>query len=239
MTRRTSEATRASVSITKTARRRTPFVLAVIVWLAALVATHRGAIVKRIITGALLAGFATLNTACAEENATTRETTTVAQNTATAKSTRTVVKETGTTRSAAELMATPYRDAKSAGQLPANTKVDILERRGGWLKITAQGKTGWAKLHQVRTGVGPEGRSSGEGLAILKNVGQTGRSGSQGIVATTGIRGMSAEELKNAKPDPAAVKKVDGYSVTASQARDYAKAAGLKEKNVPPLPKSE
>jgi hypothetical protein len=136
-------------------------------------------------------------------------------------------------------MATPYRDAKSAGQLLANTKVDILERRGGWLKITAPGKTGWAKLHQVRAGEGPEGRNSGEGLAILKSVSQTGRSGSQGIVATTGIRGMSAEALKNAKPDPAAVKKVDGYSVTASQARDYAKAAGLKEKNVPPLPKSE
>ena len=50
---------------------------------------------------------------------------------------------------------------------------------------------------------------------------------------------MSAEELKNAKPDPAAVKKVDGYSITASQAREYAKAAGLKESSVPALPKPE
>jgi len=212
-----------------------------------------GFIMKRIYTGALLAGLAVLNAACAEEGATTKDTITIAQNTASpsketitlaqntaaARSSGTVVKETGTTRSAVELLATPFRDAKPAGQLPANTKVDVLERHGGWLKITAQGKTGWAKLHQVRSGEGPEGKSSGEGLAILKNVGQTGRSGSQGIIATTGIRGMSAEELKNAKPDPAAVKKVDGYSVTASQAREYAKAAGLKEKNVPSLPKSK
>ncbi|MBI3571341.1 MAG: SH3 domain-containing protein [Gammaproteobacteria bacterium] len=148
-------------------------------------------------------------------------------------------KESGTTRSAVELMATPYRDAKPAGQLPANTTVDILERRGGWLRIFANGKTGWAKLHQVRAGEGPEARKSGEGLAILKNVGQTGRSGSQGIVATTGIRGMSAEELKNAKPDPAAVKTIERYRVNASQAREYAKAAGLKETNVPALPKPE
>ena len=74
--------------------------------------------------------------------------------------------------------------------------MDILERRGGWLRISAKGTSGWAKLHQVRVGEGPQATKSGEGLAILKNVGETGRSGSTGIVATTGIRGMSAEEIK-------------------------------------------
>ena len=210
-----------------------------------------GDFMKRLITLVSLVGLATLNAACAEETGTAKQATsaatenaTVAMNTGAAatataaKSTGTAVRETGTTRSAVDLMATPYRDAKPAGQLPANTAVDILERQGGWMRISAKGKTGWAKLHQVRMGEGPEAKSS-SGLAVLKNVGQTGRSGSQGIVATTGIRGMSAEELKNAKPDPAAVKKVDGYSITASQAREYAKAAGLKESSVPALPKPE
>jgi len=208
---------------------------------------------KQFITTLTLIGLATLNTACAEEAGTAKEsvsvaqnsgaesqeTITVAQNTATAMRTAAPAKETGTTRTAVDLMATPYRDAKPAGQLPANTTVDILERRGGWLRISAKGKSGWARLHQVRSGEGPQAQKSGEGLAILKNVGQTGRSGSQGIVATTGIRGMSAEELKNAKPDPAAVKQVDGYSVTVGQAREYARAAGLKETSVPALPKPE
>jgi len=202
---------------------------------------------KRFITTILLAGLAALNTACAEETGPAKETTVVAKNTGTtaretsttAKSTGVTSKEAGTTRSAVDLMATPYRDAKPAGQLPANTTVDIFERRGGWLRISAKGKTGWAKLHQVRAGEGPEARKSGEGLAILKNVGQTGRSGAQGIVATTGIRGMSAEELKNAKPDPAAVKTIERYRANANQAREYAKAAGLKETNVPALPKPE
>lgn len=206
---------------------------------------------KRLITLLSLVSLAALNTACAEETGSTKQTagavtenTTVAMNTGAAatataaKSTGTAVRETGTTRAAVDLMATPYRDAKPAGQLPANTAVDILERQGGWMRISAKGKTGWAKLHQVRMGEGPGTKTSG-GLAVLKNVGQTGRSGSQGIVATTGIRGMSAEELKNAKPDPAAVKKVDAYRVTASQAREYAKAAGLKEIAVPALPKPE
>ena len=210
---------------------------------------------KRSITVAVLVGVAVLNAACAEETETAKttkdagsvpqeETTVIAKNTpaaetAPAKSPGSVVRETGSTRSTVALMATPYRDAKPAGQLPANTAVDILERRGGWLRISAQGKTGWAKLHQVRTGEGPGIKKSGEGLAILKNVGQTGRSGSQGIVATTGIRGMSAEELKNAKPDPAAVKTIEGYRVNANQAREYAKAAGLKEASVPALPRPE
>lgn len=205
---------------------------------------------KRQITLLLLLGLATLNTACAEESGKAKQAsstteTTVALNTGAAatatapKKTSVAVRETGATRTSVDLKATPHSDAKAAGQLAANTTVDILERRGGWLRISGAGKSGWAKLHQVRVGEGPEAKKSGESLAILKNVGQTGRSGSTGIVATTGIRGMSAEELKNAKPDPAAVQTVERYRANANQAREYAKAAGLKEANVPALPKPE
>ncbi len=212
---------------------------------------------KQWITLIALLGFFAQITACAEETDTARktgtaatdtsavETNTVALNTSTAatatktKSTGSAVRETGATRAAVTLMATPHSDAKPAGQLAANTAVDILERRGGWLRISAKGTNGWAKLHQVRVGEGSQATKSGAGLAILKNVGETGRSGSTGIVATTGIRGMSAEELTNAKPDPAAVKAIERYRVTASQAREYARAAGLKEASVPALPKPE
>jgi hypothetical protein len=141
-------------------------------------------------------------------------------------------KETGTTRSAVDLMATPYRDAKPAGQLPSNTTVDVLERRGGWLRISAQSKTGWARLHQVRAGEGPEAKNTGGGLTALKNVSQTGRSGSQGIVATTGIRGLSAEELKSAKPNPKAVESMEASRANDATARDFARSIGLKEKDI-------
>lgn len=214
---------------------------------------------QRSITLVLLAGFAVLNTACAEEadppkgaadappdvpvvaNPTpTGGNTVVAANTAAdAKRAASPAREAGSTRSTVQLMSTPHTDAKAAGQLAANTPVDILERRGGWLRISGKGKTGWAKLHQVRVGEGPAGKNSGEGLTILKNVGQTGRSGSQGIVATTGIRGLSAEELKNAQPNPEAVKTIERYAVNANQARDFAREAGLKERDVGSLPKAQ
>ena len=146
-------------------------------------------------------------------------------------------KESGTTRAAVDLMATPFRDAKLAGQLPANTAVEILERRGGWLRISGKGKSGWVRLHQVSSGEGPQAKKSGEGLAMLKSVSKTGRSGSQGIVAPTSIRGLSAEELKSAKPDPKAVGSMEASRISDSAARAYASSAGLKEQNVPFLSK--
>ncbi len=146
--------------------------------------------------------------------------------------------EPGTTRYAVDLMAAPYSDAKLASNLSADTRVDVLERRGGWIKITAKGQAGWVRLHQVRLGVGPEKQGS-SGLSALWNVGQTGRSGSHGIVATTGIRGLSAEELKTAKPNPKAVAAMDTHKVSEATARDYAHSAGLKENSVPYLSTSK
>src|SRR5690349_607620 len=108
-----------------------------------------------------------------------------------------LAKEVGTVRADVTLMAAPYSDAKAAGNLGANTRVDVLERKGAWLNIATADKKGWVKLYQVRIGEGPEKQGS-SGVREALSVGQTGRSGSSGIVATTGIRGMSADQLKNA-----------------------------------------
>lgn len=146
-------------------------------------------------------------------------------------------KETGSTRVAVDLMAGPFSDAKATGKLSQNTTVSVLERRGGWLRISAGGKSGWVKLHQVRLGEGAPAKKSGDGLAVLKNVGQTGRSGSTGIVATTGIRGLSAEELKTAKPNPQAVEAMETSRTNETTARSFARSAKLKEQTVPFLSK--
>jgi hypothetical protein len=149
-----------------------------------------------------------------------------------------LAKETGSTRVDVELMAAPYRDAKGIGNLTGNTRVDVLERRGAWVRVTAADKGGWLRLHHVRLGEGSEQKGS-SGLGALWNISTTGRSGTQGIVATTGVRGMSADQLKNAKPDPKEFEKLDRYRANDDQARDLAKAGGLKEKDVAFLPKPE
>jgi hypothetical protein len=145
--------------------------------------------------------------------------------------------EVGTMRQATSVMSAPYRDATTAGDVAQNATVTILERRGAWLRIKAGATNGWVRLHQVRVGEGPEKKASGaEGLGALWNVGQTGRSGTTGIVATTGIRGFDAEALKNAKPNTQAVQAMEGFRASKEGASAHAAAGGLKEKSVDFLP---
>lgn len=146
--------------------------------------------------------------------------------------------ESGSTRVDANLMAAPYRDAKVAGRLEAETRVEVLERRGGWVNVTAAAKSGWLRLHQVRLGEGDREKGS-SGFFSLWNIGTTGRSGSQGIVATTGIRGMSADQLKDAKPNKQEVKKLQQYRASDAQAREFAAGGALKEQQVAALPVPE
>jgi uncharacterized protein YraI len=146
--------------------------------------------------------------------------------------------EVGTTRMDVKLLSAPKTDAKTVGQLGADTRVDIAERRGAWMRVKADGTAGWVRLHQVRLGTGAE-KTSSEGMKMLWTAGQTGRSGATGIVATTGVRGLSAEDLKTANPNPQQVQALEKYRASDQQAREQARAAGLRERQIAPLPKEE
>lgn len=149
-----------------------------------------------------------------------------------------VAGEVGTTRMDVNVLSAPKTDARTVGQLSANTRVDIAERRGAWMRVKANGTSGWLRLHQVRLGTGAE-KTSSEGMKMLWTAGQTGRSGATGIVATTGVRGLSAEDLKTAKPNPQQVQAMEKYRANDASARDLAHAAGLRERQVPLLPKEQ
>ncbi len=144
--------------------------------------------------------------------------------------------EVGTTRVDVNVLSAPKTDAKTVGQLSANTRVDIAERRGAWMRVKANGTAGWVRLHQVRLGTGAE-KTSSEGMKMLWTAGQTGRSGATGIVATTGVRGLSAEDLKTAQPAPQQVQALEKYRANDAAAREQARAAGLRERQIALLPK--
>lgn len=146
--------------------------------------------------------------------------------------------EIGATRYAVDLRSAPKGDAPIAAQLPEAARVDILERRGAWLQVKADGASGWLRLHQVRLGEGAE-KTTSEGLRLLQNVGETGRSGASGIVATTGVRGLSAEDLKGARPDPKQVQALEAYRTNDALAREQARQANLRENNIAHLAKEE
>ena len=67
-------------------------------------------------------------------------------------------------------------------------------------------------------------RKADSGLRALFNVASGGGSGG---VVTTGVRGLSEADLKDAKPDSQALQTVQGYAVNKSEAAKFAKAGKL------------
>lgn len=54
--------------------------------------------------------------------------------------------------------------------------------------------------------------------------------------STIGIRGLGAEDIANAQPDPAAVSQMEALRLDEAQARSFAAEAALSPVAVPPLP---
>jgi len=148
--------------------------------------------------------------------------------------------QTATTRQAADLRDAPYRDAVRVASLPAQTRVETLERRGAWARVkTANGKSGWVRLQEITLGDGVATRSATDSASTLWNLSRSGRSGAQGIDATTGIRGLDAADLQKAAPNEAALKTIEAYRTNADGARQFAQAEKLREQDLAFVPKPE
>ena len=128
----------------------------------------------------------------------------------------------GTALKPDSLRIEPFSDAKTTGNLAKNESVDILQKKGAWLQVKTKKTTGWVRLLSVKQG----GASSNNQLGGAIDV-ASGRAGTGKVVSTTGIRGLSAEELKAAKFNEAEVAKLEGYAVSASQSEQFASAGGL------------
>jgi len=141
--------------------------------------------------------------------------------------------DAGTALKADTLRSTPFADAKSIGTLSKNDAVDILAKKGAWLQVTTQkstGKksTGWVRLLSVKRG-GASNSNQAKGLADVAS----GRAGTGKVVSTTGIRGLSAEELKTAQFNETEMKKLESYTLTSNDGQKFATAGGLTATKVP------
>lgn len=139
--------------------------------------------------------------------------------------------ETGSALKNDILRAEPYSDSKSVGALKRNDKVDILEKKGAWLKIKAPKGSGWVRLLSVKRGA----TSKSGDVADVLNV-ASGRAGTGQVVSTTGVRGLGEEELKSAKFNEEEVKKLEANSVSAADAKQFAKAGSLQARKLEYLP---
>lgn len=137
---------------------------------------------------------------------------------------------------ATELKAKPFADAATLLSLAEHGKVEIVTRQASWMQVKADGTTGWVKMLSLRLGNTEAQKKTGDsGLGALFNVAATGNSGS---TVTTGVRGLSEENLKHARPNPKALKTMQGYAVNEQDAIGFAKAGKLEDQRMDYLPPS-
>ena len=92
--------------------------------------------------------------------------------------------------------------------------------------------------------VGGSGGGSGGGNAVtgalrgITSLFNRGGAGSPATLPTStiGIRGLGAEDIANAQPDPAAVSQMEALRLDEAQARSFAAEAALAPVAVAPLP---
>jgi hypothetical protein len=129
--------------------------------------------------------------------------------------------ETGTALKTDILKAEPYTDAKNSGTLTKSESLEIVKKKGAWLQVKTKKNIGWVRLLSVKRTSSTNG--SLKGAMDVAN----GRSGTGKVVSTTGIRGLSAEELKTAKFNESEMRKLESYAASQKDAAKFAKAGGL------------
>lgn len=131
--------------------------------------------------------------------------------------------EAGIALKADNLRAEPYADAKITGRFVKNEKLQILSKQGAWLKVKTAKTTGWVRLLSVRRGTSTTAVSTAGALSVA-----SGRAGIGQVVATTGVRGLSEQDLKSAEFSEAQISKLESHTLSASQGQQFADTVGLK-----------
>ena len=137
------------------------------------------------------------------------------------------------TNRATEMYKAADSDSPVVEKLSSKTQVRVVERKGKWHRvIAASNATGWVNMMHLRgetivvASTSEPGFLSGITGALSASSG-SGSQKSQG--ATLGIRGFSAEDLQNARPNPQAVQRVRSYRAESGDAGRFAREASLKK----------
>ena len=127
--------------------------------------------------------------------------------------------EPATVIRATDLKQEPATDSATIASLPENTAVDALERKSGWTRVKAAGGEGWVRMLSLRYGAAAAAKPGASGVTQLFNVARTGTSGTQ---VTTGVRGLDAEQIVNAQPNPSELAKLENFAAERGAAESFA-----------------
>lgn len=147
--------------------------------------------------------------------------------------------EAAMTRRATDLRAAPGDQGQRLAQLPAQAAVTRThERQGPWVQVrTTAGATGWVHLFDIGPAAAAAAEGGGTAANALRGVTRLfggGRSMQTG--STAGIRGLDAQDLANAQPNPSAVAQMEALRQGEAEARAFARSAALAPVAVEALP---
>jgi hypothetical protein len=142
--------------------------------------------------------------------------------------------EAAFTNRATELKERAAADARTVAPLPEGASLKVIERAGGWTRVDAEGRQGWVRVFHLRFPVTAQvGTDSGSVLGNVTSALGFGRERSKGAtMATTGIRGLTPEDLKNSSPDAAALARMQSYRADRGSAERFAREGRLAEVSV-------
>ena len=145
-----------------------------------------------------------------------------------------VAQEQAFTNRSTELKDKGSADGKTMATLNTDTPVKVLQRSGGWTKVEGGGQQGYVRAFHLRFPAAVESSSSSGGFLGGLTGGLFGGKSQpkSATVATTGIRGLSAEDFKNANPDAAALGRMQSYRVDKGAAERFAREAKLSSVSV-------
>jgi len=133
-----------------------------------------------------------------------------------------VAAEKGSALKNDSLRSEPFADAKVTGSFARGENLEIIKKQGAWLQVKSAKGSGWVRLLSVKRGTASTSNQAAGVLAVA-----SGRAGTGQVVSTTGVRGLSEQELKAAKFNEEEVKTLESYTLSADKGRAFAKAGNL------------
>jgi hypothetical protein len=120
--------------------------------------------------------------------------------------------------------------ARTITTLSENTPVKVLARGGAWTQVEAGGQSGWVGAFHLRFPSTVESASSSGGGGFLSSLGSAiggQRSNTKANLSTTGVRGLTKEELQNSNPDPEQLRRMQSFRADRAAAERFAREGKL------------
>lgn len=137
-----------------------------------------------------------------------------------------------------------FGSAKNA-TVAKGEKLAVLTRTGGWLNVSRGTDTGWLRSYEARRNklnittsangqkTGLVGTIQGLSRSTSKLLGsKASQSAKRNVVATLGVRGLSEEQLNQAKPNYKVLDSLDAYKASSTKARTWASKGGLQSASI-------